>query len=220
LNQSCEDNPIDVSTPITGDLTLVQVIYDDSEPCLQLSSIRTSGEASEPGALLSVTITPANADVSVRWQTSSDEFNFTDIPGENGLSYLVKETDESQTIKVVVSSASNPPLALEEIFSVSAFTPVSTCIDISTVEELSNISSTQDECYELGNDIDLLGLTFGRSVKPGNFSGVLDGKGYNISNLTINNPSDEVYGLFNVLQNATIRNLQLDNFDINGGVFV
>jgi hypothetical protein len=77
---------------------------------------------------------------------------------------------------------------------------------------LENISLDLTGTYELGANIDLSGSDW---VPIGTFTGTLDGKGYSISNLTINTPSDDA-GLFYRVKGATISNLNLVNVNISG----
>ena len=49
------------------------------------------------------------------------------------------------------------------------------------------------------------------------FRGTLDGQGHGITNLYINNPTQDNQGLFGFIANGTIKNLNLENGFINGG---
>ena len=120
---------------------------------------------------------------------------------------------------------------------------------ISTVEELEKLArlantgklydSTNDVAYGnyefvLANDIDLSG--YGNWIPIGNidvdgeinfFTGIFDGNGYSINNLTIKNLSFDsssmegaVAALFGFGNNATIKNLGVENVNIeNSGVY-
>ena len=76
--------------------------------------------------------------------------------------------------------------------------------------------------YVLGVDIDATGIVFNpiSSTGTGPFSGVLDGLGHKISNLTINKPAVDNVGLFGFAQYSTIRNLNLSNAAITGQHYV
>lgn len=83
---------------------------------------------------------------------------------------------------------------------------------ISTAQELQNIQSGYR--YVLTNDIDLIGFEW---TPIQNFKGILDGNGYNISNLNIvrTYEDENMYlGLFGRVYYSTITNLTLDNFNI------
>lgn len=87
-------------------------------------------------------------------------------------------------------------------------------IGIYTAEDLSNINNTGN--YILMNDIDLSG--FGNWKPIEEFSGILDGNGYKISNLTIKDDSDKSkseIGLFKNLKGAEIKNLGITDANIN-----
>jgi len=63
--------------------------------------------------------------------------------------------------------------------------------------------------YELANDIDASGPAF---TPLGTFTGTLDGKGYKITNLTINiNAAGQQRGGLFTINNGTIRNLGIEN---------
>ncbi|MEJ6950962.1 GLUG motif-containing protein [Natronospora cellulosivora (SeqCode)] len=66
--------------------------------------------------------------------------------------------------------------------------------------------------YKLINDIDMEGIEF---TPIETFQGVFDGKGFAINNLYINMPDDDNIGLFSINE-GSIKNLQLNNAEING----
>jgi hypothetical protein len=85
-----------------------------------------------------------------------------------------------------------------------------------------NINNGLDRCYQLQNNLNLeeLGILT-RSAIFNPFTGVLDGNGYTISNLKINDENHNYNGLFRVINgNASIQNLTLQAFTITGGSFV
>jgi hypothetical protein len=93
--------------------------------------------------------------------------------------------------------------------------------NITTCSQLQNISQNLTEQYVLTNDIDCSGFLFktiGSTSTP--FSGVFDGQGYKISNLTINMPTVNNVALFSSTQNAKVYNVQLNNVNIMGGSIV
>ena len=91
---------------------------------------------------------------------------------------------------------------------------------ISTPQDLNNVRNNLTAYYELANDIDM--SSFGNFIPIGKvspyFKGYLDGKGYKIKNLTINETTGYV-GLFGNIANDSsyIRNLGLENCNISGG---
>lgn len=92
-------------------------------------------------------------------------------------------------------------------------TALSSPTSITTPSGLQNITGSNH--YQLNADIDLSGVVW---TPIADFTGVLDGNGYTISNLTISGTSD-YQGLFaKVSTNAEIRNLNLSNFNITGEV--
>ncbi|WNY29390.1 hypothetical protein MmiEs2_16170 [Methanimicrococcus stummii] len=100
-------------------------------------------------------------------------------------------------------------------------------IPISTEAELASIGSgiydpvgahyySMDADYVLVNDIPLTGTwtPIGDSTTP--FTGTLDGKGYAISDLTINSPTVDQIGLFGTAADATFSNISLIDVEIKG----
>lgn len=85
---------------------------------------------------------------------------------------------------------------------------------ICNANHFKNIEVNPDAKFELANDIDFAGST----INPlnGNFTGVLDGKGFVVKNFVINRPSASNVGIFQTMSGATIQNIDLLNFSING----
>jgi hypothetical protein len=72
--------------------------------------------------------------------------------------------------------------------------------------------------FELENDIDMTGITY---LPPYNFTGTFNGNGYEISNLTINEPGSPLLGLFGCLSSGSeIYNLGIGNVVITGSYYV
>ena len=101
---------------------------------------------------------------------------------------------------------------------------------IKTAQDLDNIRNDLDGKYILMNDIDLssysnwdpIGEIDMDTGTGQGFTGVLDGNGYTISNLTINRPDEDGVGLFGFVGDTTgaaateIKNLGLENVDVTG----
>lgn len=98
---------------------------------------------------------------------------------------------------------------------------------ITTCTELQNIVNEwgeweqyeNDDAYVLANDIDcgavaFQSLAFGEGGDP--FSGIFDGAGHTISNLTISQPTLNEVGLFAHANNATVSNLTFANASVAG----
>ena len=88
---------------------------------------------------------------------------------------------------------------------------------ITTRQELNDVRNNSTAHYRLGNDIDLenqLWTPIGTATAT--FKGSLDGAGYKITNLKTNLPTTDNVGLFGCIENATIKNLEIQNVDIIG----
>jgi hypothetical protein len=107
-----------------------------------------------------------------------------------------------------------------------SFTFIS-AIDISTCEELQNMTIDLSANYELINNIDCSDtinwnndtgfISIGDDINS--FTGTFDGNGYAIDELYINNNSKNYVGLFGN-SSGTISNVNLENGNINGYVAV
>lgn len=95
---------------------------------------------------------------------------------------------------------------------------------IRSVDDLYGINNNPEGNYILMNDIDLSQTApggewdFGNGWKPiEKFSGILDGNGYRIMNMTIYGTSDKdtYYGLIGYTSDGVIKNLGLVNININ-----
>jgi YD repeat-containing protein len=89
-------------------------------------------------------------------------------------------------------------------------------VEIHTAQDLNNIRNNPSGNFRLMNDIDMTGINWvpiGTRNAP--FTGVLDGDGFVISNLTINLPSQNYVGLFG-FNSGTIMALGLSDVNIIG----
>lgn len=95
---------------------------------------------------------------------------------------------------------------------------------IKTAQDLDNIRNNVDADghvvgkYILMNDIDLSAYDNWEPIgdKDNSFSGIFDGNGYIINNLTINRTSEQYIGLFGHVTNAEIKNVGLDKGNVSG----
>lgn len=87
---------------------------------------------------------------------------------------------------------------------------------IRTKEELQAVNEDLSAYYILGDNIDLTDFTFtpiGTQEEP--FTGNIDGTGYTISNLSIDQQENDNIGLFSC-NNGTISNITLENITVKG----
>jgi hypothetical protein len=230
--QTCEDEPFDLETPITENLTLIQASFNDQAPCIQLDYIVLNGRP-VAGSTLSVDVFPLGANVSISWYTSVNNRTYREIPGETESTFTVRPEDSGKFIRVYIVSDSNPPVVRYDTIKLDVFGTVasedsstvevtsqrcSTFTEINTTSALINMSA--DGCYKLTADIDLSAYTGTTSVVNGTFTGTFDGNGYTVSDLTINATSIDNMGLFSQISGASIQNLTLQAFNITGNKFV
>ncbi|WP_066020437.1 MULTISPECIES: fibronectin type III domain-containing protein [Clostridium] len=89
---------------------------------------------------------------------------------------------------------------------------------ISNVQQLKNMNYNLTAYYKLANDIDLSSINWtpiGNNNVP--FTGVLDGDGHSIKNISMNRLGTDLSGLFGCISGATIKNLSINNVNIIGG---
>ena len=118
------------------------------------------------------------------------------------------------------------PAAYAEGDTVTTTAKPSDAVGISSPEDLSLLTQDPDGNYILTNDIDMSGIDW----EPAAFSGTLNGNGYTIYNLSVTRTGsahadtidgnakvyDTVFaGLFSVLADANVSNLNLRGADIN-----
>ena len=93
----------------------------------------------------------------------------------------------------------------------TTYTPI---VDTSGIQAMSGSGGT----YAIVNDIANFG-TFAAAPVTG-FSGVCDGLGHSLGNITINDPAGSNVGLFDINSGGIIRNINLTNVSVNGNATV
>ena len=88
---------------------------------------------------------------------------------------------------------------------------------IETREQLNNMRFQIDAHYKLRNDIDLENIEWSPILE---FTGSLDGAGYTIRNLRMTRPTEDGLGLFKYINGGVIKNLTIENVDIEGKTYV
>lgn len=89
---------------------------------------------------------------------------------------------------------------------------------INDCQDLQNIQHNLNDSFILTQDIDCAGFNFASIGNGGWFTGMIDGQGYNISNLTINEPTESFVGLFEWIgATGVVKNIIFENVNINGG---
>ena len=130
---------------------------------------------------------------------------------EGSVSFEDLDSDTSFVLKLYVSYAGTETLICEkEAKTTSSGSSEDKPIEISSVAEFLNIEDDTDAYYKLTADLDFkdqTNISLCSSSEP--FEGVLDGNGHKISNYVI--ASGEYAGLFEYVEDATIKNLKLEN---------
>ncbi len=94
---------------------------------------------------------------------------------------------------------------------------------ITTCDELQQITENPDAYYALMSDVDCNGSAGwhgGDGFTPiSGFTGHLDGRNYTVTDLAINLPATDGVGLFDSINGATIKNLKLSSLSVTGQNF-
>lgn len=88
--------------------------------------------------------------------------------------------------------------------------------EITSVDELNAVRDNLDGKYILMNDVDLSSVTnwtpIGNKDVP--FTGVFNGNGYSVKNLSVTEVSNKSVGLFGDINNATVANVYIEKVNI------
>ncbi len=88
--------------------------------------------------------------------------------------------------------------------------------EIKTVKELNAIRDNLNGKYVLMNELDLSSLTewepIGNTEAP--FTGIFNGNGYSIKNVSVTSGKNRAVGLFGEIKNATVANLYVENVSV------
>lgn len=174
-----------------------------------------------------VTVTKPNG--TVIGSTTTDSDGYYSVTGEENMKLNVSvEGDVSYNGNSVYASAKRtigPSLSVTIDFDQTKLVDIGNGKSvvanntISTIEDLQGIPDNSSEEFLLLNDIDASKTSewnSGSGFKPiVGFSGVLDGDGHTISNLSINRSSTYGIGLFGAMS-GTVQNLSVENSSISG----
>jgi len=98
------------------------------------------------------------------------------------------------------------------IGTVEYTTLTASIIHITTPEQFLNMNTNRSGNYVLDNDLDFTDVAFA-SPFTSSFSGVFDGQGYTISNVTFSSITTYT-GIFGYVSSGTIKNLNIENVTI------
>jgi len=115
----------------------------------------------------------------------------------------------------------------ESVGAAFTITPMDKTLSFTyTAEQLSDVRNggLGDYCVLMA-DVDLSGYSSGTGWNPigasgSAFTGIFDGNGHTISNLTINDSATDYRGFFGFTSGAEIKNVTLTNVSVNGKQFV
>ena len=100
-----------------------------------------------------------------------------------------------------------------------AIIPSDYTIFVNSPEDLLKLAEYPGYYFKLCSSIDLKDYNGDKWPKV-EFSGYFDGRNYTINNLTIDRPSEDKIGFFSEIKTgAIVKNLSLDNVNINGGKY-
>lgn len=151
------------------------------------------------------------SNVETKQPTNTENHTYTPVENiEGGIDYSALESYAKFNESHSASTA-----GATEITAATTNLTAGTTYTITSAEglkKLSELSNTSGVTIVLANDIDMSGVTGWEGIK--NFQGTFDGNGHKITNLTGTN------GLFASTSGATIKNVGLENININGSSYV
>lgn len=151
------------------------------------------------------------SNVETKQPTNTENHTYTPVENiEGGIDYSALESYAKFNESHSASTA-----GATEITAATTDLTAGTTYTITSAEglkKLSELSNTSGVTIVLANDIDMSGVTGWEGIK--NFQGTFDGNGHKITNLTGTN------GLFASTSGATIKNVGLENVNINGSSYV
>ena len=83
--------------------------------------------------------------------------------------------------------------------------------------KIRNLKENETAIISINNDIDFNNVLF-TPIKTNNNTIIIDGNNNKITNLNIENKDQENTGIFDKVKNIYVRDLEVDDFNINGGV--
>jgi nitrate reductase NapAB chaperone NapD len=192
--------------------------YTNNLTVVDLSGLAIEGDAVVGGTLAATGIIPANAPVDYQWLR-----NGAPIEGATGKTYTLRDADIGRHISVTVTwgeeSQSSAETELVRKGDGSETNPYA----VATAEQLDTfvrdiIENNPNLHFEQIEDIDL--SAYGDWIPLPKFSGVFDGKGNTIRNLTIDLPTCDLVGLFSQLSGGVLKNIKLKNVNVTGNASV
>lgn len=151
------------------------------------------------------------SNVETKQPTNTESHTYTPVENiEGGIDYSALENYAKFNESHSASTA-----GATEITAATTDLTAGTTYTITSAEglkKLSELSNTSGVTIVLANDIDMSGVTGWDGIKS--FQGTFNGNGHKITNLTGTN------GLFASTSGATIKNVGLENVNINGSSYV
>lgn len=144
-------------------------------------------------------------------------------PNTGEILYVLFGTDDEEfdygtAVINMTSDATASMKAASATFNIEVVDPLSLRKDIFTANDLMNIKNDLIADYVLKAHIDLASIAdwtpIGTAAAP--FKGSIDGNGYVIKNLKSNRSTTNLIGLFGMAQDATIKNIALEDVNLNG----
>lgn len=137
-------------------------------------------------------------------------------------SYIVNYTNgDVINIKGVEGTDGKMYYALEDILAIASETNLPNIKYIASADDMKLIAQNPSGVYRLSKNIDMASYTEGEGWTPiQNFTGTFDGRGYTITNLTINRPTTRACGLFAEIKNSgEVKNVTLTKVNVSGGEY-
>ncbi len=146
---------------------------------------------------------------------SGDEDCAEYIVGQGWNDLMCNSEYRSYVVEFGAADVPDPIISEFTITSVAKTTNVATCEQLFALNE-----SNRYDLINLTDDIDCNGQTVEPLFQDDSFRGELNGNGHTIKNFVIDKADEAYVGLIAETRSATIRNLNLNTVQINGGADV
>lgn len=187
----------------------------------KLARLRALAEQAANGTYGEQSLAAINAEAQalvdeIERSQANTAYNGIELFGKKAGSFIaeIQQRDTSGMTKLA---------EIDETSAISGGTySISSAQELAKLATMTNNGKIGANCeFVLANNIDLSAYTSGEGWVPiglerSKFKATFDGNGYVISNLKISRPTADYQGLFGGIENAEIKNIGLNNVDVEG----
>ena len=183
-----------------------------------------------PAIPVGISANPAGTFIAIKWPTVSGSnsydirINGVIVGNVTTTSYTHTELVPNRQYTVQVRARNSGGASdWSQEYKVSTLKHKGTLDDpypISSKNDLISINKNLEGYYKLTSDIDLENIEWEPIGSPNTpFTGTIDGDGYTVSNLSIMSAKQGMEGLFGVVENATLKNINIKNVTLKSAKY-